>query len=95
MEQRWWNGGTSDGRTVKQSWWNRDGGTVKHLMVEQQNISWWNSGTSDRGTVEHLMVEQSNRNGGTVEQRWESVDNLMVEHLNNHGGTVQHLMVER
>ena len=31
---------------------------------------WWNSGASDGGTVEHLMVELSNRDGGSVEQRW-------------------------
>ena len=54
---------------------NNHGGTVEHLMVEQWNMpwwnsrtsdggtvkqSWWNSRTSDGGTVEHLMVEQSN-----------------------------------
>ena len=48
---------------------NKDGGTVEHLMVEQWNILWLNSGTSDGGTVEHLMVEQWNRDCGTVEQR--------------------------
>ena len=57
--------------------WNRDCRTVEHLMVEQSNILWWNSGTSDGGSVEHVMVEQWNirwwnsrtSNGGTVEQR--------------------------
>ena len=49
--------------------WNNHDGTVEHLMVEQWNILWLNSGTSDGGTVEHLMVEQWNRDCGTVEQR--------------------------
>ena len=79
----WWNSRSSYGGTVEQRWfntrtvehWNRDGGTVKHLIVEQSNvwwwksgtetveqsnILWWNSGTSDGGSVEHVMVEQWN-----------------------------------
>ena len=67
--------GTLEHLMVEQ--WNRDGGTVKHLIVEQSNIKWWNSRTEiveqwncDCGTVEHLKVEQ--RNGGTIEH-------LMVE----------------
>ena len=31
--------------------WNRNGGTVELLMVEQSNILWLNSRTSDGGTV--------------------------------------------
>ena len=38
--------------------WNRDGGTVPHLMVEQ-----WNR---DGGTVEHLEV----KSGTIVVKRW-------------------------
>ena len=49
--------------------WNRNGGTVEHLMVEGWNIRWWNSRTSDGGTAEHVMVEQwNNHDAGTVEQ---------------------------
>ena len=40
--------------------WNRQCGTVDHLMVKQWNIWWWKNGTSDNGTVEHLTVEQWN-----------------------------------
>ena len=49
--------------------WKRDGGTIEHVMVEQWNIRWWNSRTSD---------------GGTVRQRWENSrtsDGATVEHL--------------
>ena len=68
--------------------WNRDGGTLEHLMVEQWNIWWCNSRISD---------------GGTVEQRWwnskisdgEAGDYMMVEQLNRDGRTVEHLMVEQ
>ena len=38
-------------------------------MVEQWNILWWNSGTSDGGTVEAIMLEQWNSvtsDSGTV-----------------------------
>ena len=55
---RWLKSERSDDGTVEQSWWNRktlDGGTEKHLMVEQWIISWLNNGTYV---------------GGTVEQRW-------------------------
>ena len=45
--------------------WKRDGGTVKHLMVEQRNRSservehrWWNIRTPNGGTVEHPIVEE-------------------------------------
>jgi len=41
-------------------------------MVEQLNISWWNSGRSEGGTVEYLMVDSKTSDGGTVEH-------LMVE----------------
>ena len=44
------------GQMVEQ--WNRDGGTVENLIVEQWNICQWNRRTSDGGTVEHLMLEQ-------------------------------------
>ena len=43
--------------------WNRQCGSVAHVMVEQWNILWLNSGTSAGGTVERLMVEQRNRGG--------------------------------
>ena len=60
---RWCNSRTSDG------------GTVRHLMVEQ-----WNSGTSASGRAEHLMVEQWNRDGRTVEHHeGGTVEQLMVE----------------
>ena len=48
-----------DGRTVE-----HHGGTVEPLIMEQQNISWWNSVIPDGGTVKHLVVEQWNRDGG-------------------------------
>ena len=82
--------------------WNRQCGTVDHLMVEQGNISWWSSGrydvrtvkqrwwnsdTFDGGTVEHLMVEQRNRSGERVEQRWWNI-------RTPNGGTLEHLMVK-
>ena len=58
-------------------------------MVEQWNIWWWNSRTSDGGAVEHLMVEQSNRDGATVKH-------LMMDRDigTSDGGTVERLMVE-
>ena len=64
---------------------NRDREKVEHLMVEQ-----WKrySGTSDGGTVKRLIVEQSNRDGGSVEQRW------WIRGTSD-GGTVEHLMVEQ
>jgi len=47
--------------------WQREGGTVDYLMVEQLNNHggtveqrWWNTGASDRGKEEHLMVEKWN-----------------------------------
>ena len=52
--------------------WNRDGGTVEHLIVEQSNMLSLNGGKSYVGRVEHLVVDQWNRNGGTMEH-------LMVE----------------
>ena len=58
---------------------NSHGGTVEHLIVEQQNM-WWKSGPSD---------------GGTGEQKWWKVDQLTVEQLNNYGGTVEHLMLQQ
>ena len=52
---------------------NNHDGTVEHLMVEQWNILWLNSRTSDGGTVEHLM-------GGTVEQRlWNCGTEIMEQ----------------
>ena len=91
--------------------WNRDGGTLEHLMVEQWKVWWCNSRISDGGTVEqrwwnskisdgeagdYMMVEQLNRDGRTVEH-------LIVEQWNiwwwnsgtSYGGTVEHLMVEQ
>ena len=47
--------------------WNRDGGTVENLIVEQWNNSQWNRRTSDGETVEHLMLEQWNSDDGTVQ----------------------------
>ena len=45
--------------------WNRDGGTVEHLMVEQLN--------GCGATGEHMMVERRKNHGGTVDQRsWNS-----------------------
>ena len=41
--------------------WNRDGGIVKHTMVEQCNNSWRNSGKE--------IVEEWNTHGKTVEDR--------------------------
>ena len=57
--------------------WNRDGGTLEHLMVQQ-----WNSTTSDTGTVQQLIVPQWNRGGRTVEH-------MMVEQWNRDGETVK------
>ena len=34
--------------------WNRDSGTVKHVMVKQ----WIRECLTDGGTVEHLMIEK-------------------------------------
>ena len=74
--------------------WIRDSGTVEHLMeeqsnvllwrsgtemVEEWNISWWNSRTSHKGTVEHVMLEQCNRDGRTGEQKWRNSTTEMVE----------------
>ena len=72
-------------------------------MVEEWNISWWNSRTSHKGTVEHVMLEQWNRDGGTVQQRWWNsgpADGGTVEQSWwNSGisdvGTVEHLTVEQ
>ena len=52
-----WNSGTYDGGTGEQKWWK-----VDQLTVEQLN----NYG----GTVEHLMVGHSNRDVGSVKERW-------------------------
>ena len=50
--------------------WNRNGGTIEHLIVEQScpnsrtsdggtvKERLWNSRSSDAATVEHLMVKQ-------------------------------------
>ena len=47
MEQSWWKTGLFHvGIKISDGW------TVEHLMVEQRNILWLNSGTSDGGTVE-------------------------------------------
>ena len=64
-------------------------------MVEEWNISWWNSRTDHKGTLEHVMLEQWNRDGGTREQKWWNSRTEMVEQLNNHGGTAEHLMLEQ
>ena len=41
MEERLWNSRTSDGKIVEHimvEQWNREGGTVEHLVVEHCNI---------------------------------------------------------
>ena len=48
-------------------------------MVEEWNISWWNSRTAYKGTLEHVMLEQWNRDGGTGEQKWWNSRTEMVE----------------
>ena len=48
-------------------------------MVEEWNISWWNSRTAHKGTLEHVMLEQWNRDGGTGEQKWWNRGTEMVE----------------
>ena len=88
---------------MKVEQWNKNDQKVEYLSVEEWNIWWWNSGTSDVGTVEH--------NGGTVEQLmveqwniwwWNSgidmVENYNVlswNSLTSDGGTVEHLIVEQ
>ena len=52
--------------------WNNHDGTVEHLMVEQWNILWLNSGTSDGGTVKQSCWNSKISDGWTVEH-------LMVE----------------
>ena len=56
--------------------WNRDGGTVEHLMVEQGirngatimvQQSWWNSGPADGGTVEQSWWNSGTSDGGIAE----------------------------
>ena len=61
-----WN---RDGGIVEQTMSNSrssDGGTVEHLMVEQWNILWWNSGRYDVRTVEKGWWNSGTSDEGTV-----------------------------
>ena len=89
--------------------WNRQCGTVDHLMVEQGNISWWSRGRYDVrtvkqrwwnsdtfGTVDHLFVEQWNIlwwNSGS--SHGGTVEDMVLEQWNRDFGTVEHLMREQ
>ena len=70
--------------------WNKDGERVEHLMVEESNISCWNSGTSDDGTVEQSWWNSRTSDGQTVDHV--TVEQWKIRWWNSRrvdGGTVE------
>ena len=49
---------------------------MEDMMVEQWNISWWNSGRYDGGTVEERLWNSRTSNGGTVEHMMVKQSNM-------------------